>query len=379
MDLSDLQKKNRELSILNTIAQDLNRGWSLDDALNTTLKQIVQLFGLETGWIWLFESENETAHLKAAYQLPPAFLDNPQFLEGTCYCIEKYLRGSLANATNISEIACSRLKDLTKGTNGLLYHASIPLSSAGKKVGIINVLSSDSQELSDNDLQLLYTIGDMLSIAIERNRLFERSKQLGVIEERNRLAREIHDTLAQGLSAISLKLETLGLLYDQESPKEKIMKTLEQTQQLTRDNLEDARRSVLDLRASPLAENGLEEALKKILAATNISSSYKREGTPIPLSVRVEMGLYRIAQEAVLNASRHANAKQLELFLQFEPDKIILQIIDDGDGFIPEEQKNLGFGLRGLHERAKLLGGQCQIKTLIGTGTIVYITIPINQ
>ncbi len=98
-------------------------------------------------------------------------------------------------------VTCSRLKNLVDGTDGLRYHASIPLYAHGKQLGVLNVASTDWRELSQEDLQLLYTVGDLLGIAVERARLFARSAHLGALEERNRLARELHDTLAQGLTA----------------------------------------------------------------------------------------------------------------------------------------------------------------------------------
>ena len=130
-------------------------------------------------------------------------------MEGVCYCLETYAEGDLDGAANVNVVTCSRLAGLVDGTGGLRYHASIPLyAPEEKKLGVLNVASTNWRELSDDDLRLLYTVGDLLSIAVERARLFEQSAELGAVEERNRLAREIHDTLAQGLAAISLQIET---------------------------------------------------------------------------------------------------------------------------------------------------------------------------
>lgn len=377
MDLQDLQEKNRELSILNAIAQALNKGSALEEALDVTLQLVVQRFDLKTGWIWLFETENDSAQLKSTYNLPPAFLENPQLLAGTCYCIEKYLRGNLENAANISEITCSRLQDLKKGTDGLRYHACVPLSSADRKLGLMNVVSSNSQELSQADLQLLYTIGDLLSIAIERTRLFERSKQIGRIEERNRLAREIHDTLAQGLSAISLKLETVGLLYDQQNNHPKIKPTITQALKLTKNNLEDARRSVLDLRAHPLAENELEAAIQQLLIQSGLAYTLDFSPKPLRLPLRMEMGIYRIVQEVIQNIIKHAHAQTINLYLSIKASSIHLHVEDDGMGFDPANQGE-GFGLIGINERVNLLKGQWTIQSHPDTGTRIDFKLPMT-
>lgn len=383
MDIQQLQRKNEELAILNSIAQDLNREVTLNKALDTTLKKVVQLLHLQSGWIWLLSPENQSVYLAASWNFPAAFVNDPSLLSGTCYCVDKYLTGTMEDAANISEITCSRLKNLTEGTDGLRYHSSVPLYSRERKIGILNVVSPYMQELAEDDLNLLYTIGDMLSIAIERAYLFENSKKLGVVEERNRLAREIHDTLAQGLSAISLKLETLEALLEGESKGEKIQALVNQTLQLTKTNLEEARRSVLDLRASPLQEYTLAEALQKLLKEKCTGEKpefiFQIIGIPGELPLRTEMGIYRIAQELIQNAIRHADASQLNVQLTFEEGTVQLMVQDNGHGFDPGTVKNNRFGLVGVNERVKLLHGTLEIDSAVGKGTRIRIIIPVKD
>src|SRR5919202_5319097 len=143
----------------------------------------------------------------------------------------------------------------------------------------MNVASPDWRSLSPEDLQLLYTVGDLLSIAVERARLFARSAQFGALEERNRLAREIHDTLAQGLTATTLQLEVADALLGSGSNVEQAREPLRRALSLTHSNLEEARRSVLDLRAAPLEGRSLSEALKILVdrweAEQGISAHYR--------------------------------------------------------------------------------------------------------
>lgn len=379
-ELQHLQQRNQELAILNTIAQDLNREVSLQKALDATLVQTVKLLNLETGWIWLFDSETQESSLAAEYQLPPVFKEQPALLQGTCYCIEKYFNDKLDTAANISEITCTRLKNLYEGTEGLRYHASVPLHAPDRKIGILNVVSPHLQELSAERLQLLYTIGDMLSIAIERARLFEKSRRLGIAEERNRLAREIHDTLAQGLTAISLKLETAEALWESETKREQVATLLHQSLELTQVNIEEARRSVLDLRARPLQENTLVEALAQLLDSSGTkelpTQTFEVRGKEQGLSVKIQMGLYRIAQEALQNAFQHAHAAEICLTINFGAKSVSLVIEDNGIGFNYESVDTEGMGLLGMNERAKLLNGKLELHTSPGTGTRIEVHIP---
>ncbi|MBZ0276070.1 MAG: GAF domain-containing protein, partial [Anaerolineae bacterium] len=204
-DTEKLWRRNRELSILNIIARAMNQEVDLTRALNTALAHVADLFDLKTSWIFLMDDEG-SSYLAAAQNLPPALADHPRRMAGECACLDDYADGILTKPENIT---CSRLENLMVGTAGLRQHASIPLSTHdGKELGVLNVASTDWDDLSDDDLQLLYLVGDLLGISIERGRLFDKSAELGATKERNRLAREIHDTLAQGLSGIALHLET---------------------------------------------------------------------------------------------------------------------------------------------------------------------------
>jgi two-component system NarL family sensor kinase len=379
-DTEKLRQRNRDLSILNDIARGLNQSVDLAEALQTTLVRVAELLGLHTGWVWLLNEENGQSYLAASKDLPPALTEKPQRMEGTCYCLDTFRAGDLSGAANVNVVTCSRLKNLVDGTGGLRYHASIPLYAHGKKLGVLNVASKDWRELSADDLRLLYTVGDLLGIAVERARLYDQSSRLGAVEERNRLAREIHDTLAQGLTAVSLHLESADALLDVHADPERIQRAVRQALTLTRANLEEARRSVLDLRAAPLRGRGLVEALRELAALTarqhGLELELRLTGATRPLPPRLEMGLYRMAQEALNNAGVHAQATRVIVELITTPAESRLIVQDNGRGFDPQQVGEQHFGLTGLNERAKLLGGQLQLKTEPGAGTRLEITIP---
>ena len=374
-----LKKRNRELSILNTIAEGLNQEVDLNQALQLTLELVVRLFSLRTGWVWLFQDGTEDPYLAASLNLPPGLSKNPKVMEGTCHCIDTFLVGDFTGAANVNAITCSRLKNLKEGTEGLRFHSSVPLYAHGKKLGILNVASSDWEEITEDDLQLLHTIGDLVGIAVERARLFSQSIELGATEERNRLAREIHDTLAQGLTAIALQLETADamIIEDTEPTKAVIQKALA----LARDNLDEARRSVSDLRAASLQGRTLAQALETLtrerLISNNPEIKLKITGANQPLSNRIETGLFRIAQESLNNALQHADANTIEIQLAIAPKRVKLSIADDGKGFQIDPTNSEQFGLIGLNERAKLLGGNLEIQTEPEAGTRIEVTVPL--
>jgi two-component system, NarL family, sensor kinase len=380
-DTDTLQRRNRELSILNAIAEALNREVDLSRALHAALAQVAELLNLHTGWVFMLDDETGKSYLAAVHNLPPALADKPQRMEGTCYCLDSFRDGDLDGAANVNVITCTRLEGLIDGTDNLRYHASIPLYAHGKQLGMLNVASQGWRGLSQDDLRLLNTVGDLLGIAVERARLFARSTQMGAVEERNRLAREIHDTLAQGLAATTMQLETADVLLDGKPGAERARKAVQNALALTRANLEEARRSVLDLRAVPLEGRTLAEALRELTAEWsakwNLPVQFALTGDDHALPVRVEVGLYRIAQEALTNVVRHAAARKLTMHLTMLPEQVRLSIEDDGRGFEPAKIAKGRFGLIGLNERARLLGGQLKLHSSPGAGTRLDVTIPL--
>jgi len=381
-DAEKLRRRNRELEILNLIAQALNRPVDLDLSLRTALAQVAELLGLHTGWIFLLDEETGEPYLAASQNLPPALRESPITMTGSCYCLDTYRAGDLNGAANVNVVTCSRLKWFVDGTDGLRYHASIPLYAYGARLGVLNVASTDWRELSADDLRILYTVGDLLGIAVARARLFARSARYGAVEERNRLAREIHDTIAQGLAAIALQLEAAEAFLEadrSERARDPVHKALD----LVRHNLEEARRSVLALRAAPLEGRSLRDALRALAAAWNTEEEAHltletSEALP-PLEPRVEVALYRIVTEALNNISRHADATEVAVRLTVTADRVGLVVEDDGVGFDPDLGLTERHGIVGMSERAKLLGGSLMVRSSPGEGTSLEVDVPIDR
>ncbi|PRX56470.1 LuxR C-terminal-related transcriptional regulator [Flagellimonas meridianipacifica] len=153
------------------IASHLNKEYSLHSALSKSLEKTAEILDLETGWIWLTEPDNKSVYLAVSHNLPPALSNYPERLSGWCYCIKQYLSDDMEEAVNISEIACSRLKDINSGTNDLRFHATIPIIIEGQKVGLINLLSRESRKLNEQQLTILNTIGELVGTCIQRARL----------------------------------------------------------------------------------------------------------------------------------------------------------------------------------------------------------------
>jgi signal transduction histidine kinase len=203
-------------------------------------------------------------------------------------------------------------------------------------------------------------------------------EQLATSRERNRLARELHDTLAHSLSALTVQLGAVRTLL-RSGDTAQAEEELAHAHEVACEGLEGARRAIMDLRAAPLETLGLSGALHQ--AASDFE---ERSGVPTTLAVEgqetalrrdEEQALYRIAEEALENAARHASATRIEIRLAFAPASVTLTVEDDGVGLGDSDRKE-GLGMLGMAERAELVGGRCTVERVGKRGTRVQVTLP---
>lgn len=203
------------------------------------------------------------------------------------------------------------------------------------------------------------------------------TEQLAVSQERNRLARELHDTLAHSLSGVSVQLEAVQALWEVDRSAARTM--LDQALRSTRSGLTEARRALLALRAKPLEDFGLALALRSLA-----ESLATRAGLELDLNVHahlehlapdVEQCVYRVAQEALTNVARHADARSLHVALTRDNGHVVLIIADDGRGFDPAAVNGAHYGLKGLRERTEMIGGRLDVDSRPEQGTTVRLEI----
>lgn len=205
-------------------------------------------------------------------------------------------------------------------------------------------------------------------------------EQLSISRERNRLSRELHDTLAHTLSALTVQLEALLTVWN--SIPEKPQQMLQQMLSTTRSGLDETRRALSALRATPLEELGLPLALRTLAEDFANRHAWKLD-MQIPtqmesLPEEVEQSFYRITQEALENIARHANARSLRLSLRRDAHRIELEIQDDGRGFNPNEVSDSQLGLKGMRERAEIIGATLTVESRTGGGTRVRVSLELK-
>ncbi|MBN1485161.1 MAG: sensor histidine kinase [Chloroflexia bacterium] len=202
-------------------------------------------------------------------------------------------------------------------------------------------------------------------------------EELAVSRERNRLARELHDTLAHSLSALAVQLEAIHTLW-QDDPR-RAHELLEQSLGLTREGLREARRAIQSLRASPLEDLGLGLALQDLArsaaARAGLQLELQAPDQVDGLGPDLEQAIYQVAREALANVVQHAQAGHLRLCLERVGGRLILTVADDGRGFDPEGVPEGHYGLRGMQERAALVGARLSLQSRPGQGTTVRLVV----
>jgi PAS domain S-box-containing protein len=273
--------------------------------------------------------------------------------------------------------AVALLKKHLRGL-GVCAILAVPMLIAGRVAGIIGIRFKEKRLFRKEEIELTRALAHQATLAIQLMRLARQSRQAAVTAERNRMARDIHDTLAQGFTGVIVQLEAAEEAMSQNLAA-KAAGHLNRTGELAREGLREARRSVRALRPQALEEQDLWEAMeglvRKLTAGTSLRAEFILEGETKPLPPEWDASLLRICQEVLTNALRHAQAREFKVWLVFEPKELRLKLRDDGCGFDPAGRHD-GFGLQGIRERVEGMGGQLSLQSAKGKGTAVSIVLP---
>ena len=262
---------------------------------------------------------------------------------------------------------------------GVVTVLIVPMLIAGKVEGVIGIRFTGKRAFRGEEMELAQALAHQAMLAMQLTRLSVQSRQSAVMAERNRLARDIHDTLAQGFTGVIVQLEAAADAKSKGLAKE-AEEHLDRAGDLARESLKEARRSVRVLLPQALEEKDLCEALdalfKKMTTGTSLRCEFMLQGEPRKLSPEWDENLLRIAQEVLTNALRHAQAGHFKAQIAFAPDAVRLELRDNGSGFDPAGKYD-GFGLMGMRERVEGMGGQITVQSRIGAGTTILIVLPL--
>jgi signal transduction histidine kinase len=265
----------------------------------------------------------------------------------------------------------------------------LPLSTAHEEQrGLLMIASRKTTTGFFRTTERLYqTVGSQTALALENLRLIEQAQQAGIVTERQRLAHDIHDTLAQGFSSIVMNLEVAdGMFYDDPSL---VRQHMDQARSIARENLAEARRLMWALKPSSLEDASLPEALRRLTkrysTECDAAAHATINGPPYSLSPDTELTVLRVAQEALANCRKHARAKHVWVTLSYMNNLVSLNVQDDGVGFDPHQRHTStsdhsgGVGLNSMRQRVEQLGGTILLQSTPGKGATLMAALPVTE
>jgi signal transduction histidine kinase len=380
--LAQLARANEALrGSIDTLAQVPE----LDDFLGQVMAAITRQLGAVFSTLRMLEPEQNRLTLELVFRdnrvLSP---DEAGFPENWRSRDEQNYAAYLTQPTTVTHLldpdspTPAGLREYLLGI-GIKSGLIIPLISRGQAHGLFSLYFDEERHFDPEEIEIARALATQASLAVQLTRLANTARQSAILEERNRLAGEIHDSLAQFFAGISLQLFAA---QEAITKADESFNYVERAYDLAQVGLGEARRSALSLRSDVIEESGLTGALRMLADRSNISDRLRcgfRATTLLAddLPHQVQQNLLRIAQEAISNAIRHGNPTFLNVLLQSNSTELVLEIDDNGTGIaMAQLGSSEGFGLGNMRERAKQLGAELDIRTAPGGGTSVIVRLP---
>lgn len=387
-----LRKRNRELAALNAVASAMSTPSPASEMLQRTLDSALDALELQIGWILTIDDDDHTS-VAASRGVD---LDPNDFVFPSCQCGVVLSDGTSVIVDPVDQdCALRRLfadEDLPQRC-----HVTVPVQARGRVLGILTVVTSATRSVEEDDLALLDAIGQQIGVALENAYLWEELQQREQVrgellarviraqeDERQRIARELHDGVGQSLNALVFGLNTVSTSLTR-TP-EATPDLIDRLRTSASETVKELQDVIYDLRPSLLDDLGLCRALRwytqERLAGYGVGAVLDVPDD-LRLPTEVETALFRIAQEAITNVVRHADARTIHIALRDGASRVAMEISDDGIGFDPKNIMGTnggrrGWGLLGMQERVSLLNGTFTLDSAPDRGTRLNIELPVE-
>ena len=374
---------NRELELLNQAGQAFNSSLHMNQVLATVLEGVRHLLDATACSIWLIDPKTDelvcrqcagpTRESARGWRLPlGAGIPGWVASRGESHIVSDTRADERFSAELATKIWVEEVRSVL----------CVPLRAKRGVIGVICLVDTQVDRFGSTDLRWVEALAAAAASAIDNAQLHARIRLLAAKQERQRLARELHDTVTQSLYSIGMAADTSLKLLRPTDLDSRALDAIEHILALSKTTLSEMRERIYDLHPTALADRGLTGALAQhcdLLRTQYLLSIKFRADLELLLSVIQQENLYYIAREALWNVVKHAGATQVEVSLREEKEHVVLSVVDDGAGFAPEvfagEQT---IGLRSMKQRAELMGGTCDLKSRPGHGTSVTARIPIR-
>jgi signal transduction histidine kinase len=359
---------------------------SPDRLMEVVLRTIARQFDAATITVWLTDEDSACACFKfqfindrlftvadaphPAARMSPEAQNNPVWRQ-----ILATKRPDICADIRSSRDVPFRDYNLSLGTVTILV---VPMLILGDVAGLLAMSFRERRELHPDEIELAQALANQAMLALQLTRLSDQSRQAAVMAERNRVVRDVHDTLAHAFTGVIVQLEAADDASSRGLQAE-AGAHIARAEAMARGGLQEARRSVMAIRPQVLEGNDLSSALRELVTrmtdGTSVVSEFAQTGVPRQLTSACEEHLLRIGQETLTNAIRHGHAQRIAMGLDFSDDAVLLRITDDGPGFDANSAFD-GLGLAGIRARVSSMGGQLSIRSAADSGTTISVSVP---
>jgi len=373
-----LADKNEELGTLYEVAALLGQPGSIEALCNDFLSKIMSRLDAQGGAVRLIEADSGKIHLFVHRGLSGEFAQSERCLaRNDCLCGEGAERSH--PSVHILVRGPLRAEPLRCREEGFATVGVFPIRLRDRNLGLFNLYFREAREFSGQERFMLETLGRHLAIAVENQRLVARAKEMAISEERNLLAQELHDSIAQSLAFLNIQAQLLqdSLDHDKlDSAREELSRIREGIQE----SYDDVRELLVHFRTR-MVETDIEAAIASALvrfeSQTQVTTRFLQSGVGLPLSPEMQLQVMHIVQESLSNARKHAKASAVQVEMQ-RGSVYRFWVRDDGKGFDPDAvPSDLHVGLRIMRERAHRIGGELKVTSTKGKGTEVLLTLPV--
>ena len=369
--------RTKELATLNAIAAQASQSLDLEEILKNALAEVLEAMNMNSGQAFRLEADTQTLVSIAQQGYSDEFLRRTARLPLSASIVGAAAEQGKPIVCQLDHYPRSALRDLLEA-EGVQLTVCVPLIAQSRTVGAINLSSRNLRIVTPEESSLLTSIGHQIGVAVDNAQLYEQAQQLAVMKERNRLARDLHDSVTQALYGVTLYSEAAARqLLSGET--DMVADHLSEIRTTAQESLREMRLLIFELRLPALRSEGLAAALQARLESVEsrvgLDTMFRVEGDS-KLTPDVEEGLYRIAQEALNNTLKHAHASNVSVVLHHNDRLVSMHIEDNGVGFDPAEARvQSGFGLKGMKERVARLGGKLVVQSSPGEGTRIEVEV----
>ncbi len=378
-----LSQRNADLTLLNDIASALTSSLELEDILHKTLSLAMNYLHMDAGEIFLLDEDGETLRMKLHRgDAAEAFWSRDHFKLGEGLVGLTAQRRAPVVSRDLAQDGTFLRRAVVEA--GFRQLACVPLiGSDSALVGVMGVARRSQEAISAHEIQLLTAVGNWSGLAIENARLHADARRLAILEERERIGMDLHDGVIQDLYGVGLTLDNVLHLMATQAEVD-VQPALRQAIDGLNHAIRDLRAYILDLRPHQLGQGTLYEGLKKLVMEYRAHTLSDAVLTVNPdelasLSEEQTRVIFRICQEALANAAKHARARRVNVSLWTTRERLMLEVQDDGQGFDMEKMRlSIGHGLSNMLRRARAVGGDVEITSAPGEGTTILAWLPRN-